>query len=390
MFKIKMSVDQINYINIGLMIVSAICAFIKPFETFLFVYAFLGPLHYLTEISWLHDKQYFTKRKYDYLLLLGIGVLLTLMNFGYFHLADEEQDRTFQTYGFTAFILIAFGSALIFVTTKAIGRRFLYFIAVVVVSIMVVKSEMVENIFGSFLPTLIHVFIFTGLFILVGALKGRNLSGILSLVVFIAIAFSFFYIHPDKSSYKVDSYVTNSYGVMRPAVNEGIYYHYDKKDKWTPVTDSLTGDVTLVPTSKGFISLNNTIREIFNLHKFGKPNTDEATFVANINKFFYSNPTMLAIMMFIAFAYMYHYLNWFSKTSVIQWHAIPRFRFVIIFLLWFASIGLYMYDYAVGLDWLFFLSFTHVLLEFPLNHLTFINIGKETGKIFSAKKFAKD
>ena len=44
---------------------SCIAAFIMPFEVFLFAYAFMGPLHYLTEISWLHDRQYFAKGKYD-------------------------------------------------------------------------------------------------------------------------------------------------------------------------------------------------------------------------------------------------------------------------------------------------------------------------------------
>jgi len=36
-----------------------------------------------------------------------------------------------------------------------------------------------------------------------------------------------------------------------------------------------------------------------------------------------------------------------------------------------------VYDYRLGLQWLFFLSFTHVVLEFPLNHLTFVGIGRE-------------
>ena len=67
---------QINYLNIGLMFMSAILAFFMPFETFLFAYAFLGPLHYLTEISWLHDRQYFAKGKYDFTFLLIIGVVL--------------------------------------------------------------------------------------------------------------------------------------------------------------------------------------------------------------------------------------------------------------------------------------------------------------------------
>ena len=51
-----MTTSQVNYLNIGLMIVSAIAAFILPFELFLFAYAVLGPLHYLTESSWLQDR----------------------------------------------------------------------------------------------------------------------------------------------------------------------------------------------------------------------------------------------------------------------------------------------------------------------------------------------
>src|SRR5258707_10940721 len=54
---------QVNYLNIGLMIVSCVLAFISPFELFLFAYAVLGPLHYLTEISWLHDRKYFIEAK---------------------------------------------------------------------------------------------------------------------------------------------------------------------------------------------------------------------------------------------------------------------------------------------------------------------------------------
>ena len=77
----KLSVDQINYINIALMVIAAVTAFFKPFETFLFAYAFFGPLHYLTEISWLHDRNYFTKGKYDFLFLLAAGIIITFANF---------------------------------------------------------------------------------------------------------------------------------------------------------------------------------------------------------------------------------------------------------------------------------------------------------------------
>ena len=56
------------------MISAAVIATVLPFELFLFVYAVLDPAHYLTQISWLHDRKYFTTGKYDFLLL----VLLTL------------------------------------------------------------------------------------------------------------------------------------------------------------------------------------------------------------------------------------------------------------------------------------------------------------------------
>src|SRR5208337_5106838 len=70
--------DNVNYLNIGLMVLSAVLALRYPFELFLISYAVLGPLHYLTEISWLHDRQFFTPRKADWAPLLVCGLLATL------------------------------------------------------------------------------------------------------------------------------------------------------------------------------------------------------------------------------------------------------------------------------------------------------------------------
>jgi hypothetical protein len=72
-------------------------------------------------------------------------------------------------------------------------------------------------------------------------------------------------------------------------------------------------------------------------------------------------------MRLIAFAYTYHYLNWFSKTSVIKWHEVSKKWLITIFIAWVASVGLYFYDYIVGLKALLLLSMLHVFLEFPLN-----------------------
>ena len=54
------TLERINYVNIGLMFASAALACLMPFEAFLGAYAVLGPLHYLTQISWLHDRGYYT------------------------------------------------------------------------------------------------------------------------------------------------------------------------------------------------------------------------------------------------------------------------------------------------------------------------------------------
>jgi hypothetical protein len=71
-------------------------------------------------------------------------------------------------------------------------------------------------------------------------------------------------------------------------------------------------------------------------------------------------------------------LNWFSKTEVIRWHQVPKLRFAAVILLWVVASVFYTYDYSLGLSLLFFLSFSHVLLEFPLNIISIVGIGKES------------
>ena len=73
-----MDTRKTDYINIALMIAAAILAFNLPFELFLFSYAILGPLHYLTEIGWLHQRNYFATGKRDYFILILKKGLMSL------------------------------------------------------------------------------------------------------------------------------------------------------------------------------------------------------------------------------------------------------------------------------------------------------------------------
>jgi len=342
-FKVEstlMNTNHLNYLNIGLMFLSAGFAFVWPFESFLFVYAFLGPLHYLTEISWLHERQYFTQKRYDYLYLLIATGLLTLGGLGLFPGLPKAFGE--------GVALWAFGMALIFVFFKTFTARAVAGVVLVLACGWMGSVSWLIVLFGIFVPTLIHVFVFTGAFILLGALRSRSLSGFLSLLVFVALSASFFLWHPAHAGYQVSSYVMNNYGTVE-------------------------SDGTM---SNPFLAVNLFFAKIFHLEGFPAGIASPMDYAQAINGYLYHYPVALGLMAFIAYAYTYHYLNWFSKTSIIGWYQVPKARLILVGVLWVVSVGLYLVNYNLGLRWLLLLSLAHVLLEFPLNHLTFWNIGR--------------
>jgi hypothetical protein len=344
-----MKTSRIDYINIGLMVVSMIAAIKLPFELFLLAYAVLGPLHYLTEIGWLHKRNYFSKGKSDWLLLtffcalefialmfyeakkypVTAGWVETLQNsnFSFIYHVFTEKD--------TIFIFMAFATAFATVIFSNSLYRYLFILFCLIPAIYVNKIPTLAILFGVFLPTIIHVCIFTGLFMLFGAMKSRSTSGYLSVLAFVLCILFIFNIKIDPKSYKVGEYWINS------------------------LIDS------------NFNALNYRIWEVI------APNS-KAQFMLN-------SATGIKIQAFIAFAYTYHYLNWFSKTEVIKWHQVQKKWLVTTAVIWIASVSLYFYNYRTGLIALFFLSVLHVFLEFPLNFQSIIGIGKEGLKIAGRK-----
>src|SRR5687767_11357461 len=141
--------ERIDFINILLIILSAVLALVMPFELFLFSYAILGPLHYLTEISWLHDRQYFTKGKYDYIFFILIGLCLTVLFMNpYYKLELETPRETGPALAWIAILL-----AILFVFIKDRIYRLLG-ILVIVASIKVSSWDTVAIYLTLFLPTL--------------------------------------------------------------------------------------------------------------------------------------------------------------------------------------------------------------------------------------------
>jgi hypothetical protein len=402
--------DKINYLNIGLMLVTMVLAYYFPFETFLLAYAFLGPLHYLTEISWLHDRQYFTKGKYDFIPLLLIGIALSYAAFAKDAGFDMEFYNTFVELGlFDKLLVLALFSSLLFAFVKNLPVKIfsiLFLFIFISGWFSEDNKEMNQSsttVFAltSLLPTLIHVYVFTGLFMLFGALKSRSKTGLMSVGAFIILPIILIFVIPVKSktnyisAYGKEAYYADGDGFFY--TNVSIMDHFDltkvpnltNKQYLDSIVNKKSPSNQMPAAERKRIS--DSLSTMLSAD-FIVPNQDNEYYMQPIpvNKAIPVNPkdfywssvffstVGIMLMRFIAFAYMYHYLNWFSKTEVIRWHKVPKIRFAAVLLIWLAACGLYAYNYALGLSFLFFLSFTHVLLEFPLNMVSIVGIGKET------------
>ena len=402
--------DKINYLNIGLMLVTMALAYYFPFETFLFAYAFLGPLHYLTEISWLHDRQYFTKGKYDFIPLLLIGIALSYAAFAKDAGFDMEFYNTFVELGlFDKLLVLALFSSLLFAFVKNLPVKIfsiLFLFIFISGWFSEDNKEMNQSsttVFAltSLLPTLIHVYVFTGLFMLFGALKSRSKTGLMSVAAFIILPIILIFVVPVKSktnyisAYGKEAYYAGGDGFFYTNVSIMDHFNLTEAPNLTnkQYLDSIvnknsqSNQLPVAERKRISDSLSTMLSADFIVPNrdneyYMKPIPVNKAIPVNPKDFYWSSVFFstfgIMLMRFIAFAYMYHYLNWFSKTEVIRWHKVPKIRFVAVLLIWLAACGLYAYDYALGLSFLFFLSFTHVLLEFPLNMVSIVGIGKET------------
>jgi hypothetical protein len=323
----------INLVNIILMVVSCAIAFLIPFELFLFSYAILGPLHYLTEISWLYKSNFYTKGKYDFLWLVIFGCITTASSI------VPSLQADWSDWGMNV-IFIGFILSLLLILIKDIYIKVLAIIILAFSSVFMQDNVFYKLFFTVFLPTIIHVYIFTFVFMLFGSMKSKSVTGYISVFVMIACSLACFFVLPGYSGHQVSEYVFKSY--------------------------------------LDFSTLNYEFIRLFHLQELN-------TFDEKAMGVIFKSSAGVMVMRFIAFAYTYHYLNWFSKTSVIKWHAVPKKRMALVLILWIAAVGFYAYNYNLGLKVLFLLSFMHVYLEFPLNFQSFIGVGKVAGSWFRPK-----
>jgi hypothetical protein len=312
---------NIDRLNIALIAVSTLLAVRWPFETLLLAYAVLGPLHYMTEISWLHDRNYFLPRRRDVwpLLIGGLALIVALIAIAGTDTGKDTLHRAVRN----GALFALFGFALVMVLTPSWPKRLFALAALVPACLLLARSAGFADSLAGYIPTVIHVYVFTGLFMMLGWLRrpSRDSAGALAAYLLCPLLC---WLAPLDFSASASGWAERSFVGTLGSINELIL-----------------GDAGLTLDRTQLIE----------------------------------HPLSILVTRVLALAYLYHYLNWFSKVEVIGWARISSTRAGAILSLWGGAVALYFHSYLAGFVVLLILSFMHVVLEFPLNHRSFREIG---------------
>jgi len=292
-------------IHLGLMLAALGITYLVPFELLLLSYVVLGPAHYFTEISWLHDRKYFLPHRSVPLALAVVAVIAALI--------DNASWFGFVMWG--AFVICALLAA----ATTALQGTALVIIAIWITAVLAMNGSSLA-VLGILLPTLIHVSLFTLVFMVLGAIRSGSRMQALLVVLYLA-AIALLLAAPPSASTQIPAFAKvgqEYFGNVAPALGR------------------LFGIADL--------KLDNRLTSL------------------------------------LAFVYTYHYLNWFIKAEVIRWADVSRARLALIVAASAASTALYFYDYTFGFTVLLALSLVHVVLEFPLNSLALRQLGTAVGQ----------
>ncbi len=324
-------IQNIDIINLLLIVLAGILAYLFPLELFIFSFAILGPLHYLTEINWLKTKNFFSPSlSINWLLIAVIASLILVIPKLYLHFIDEQNSiisiffsRVNQWSNGAIFICLALAIGILFLKK----RQHLLILGIVAVLGAIIFNEFESYILfiGILIPTVIHVYVFTLLFMFYGAHKSKSKLGYLSVALAILIPLAFCFISVNPENYSFNDSLKSTY------IANNLHNAPVKFAEFLGLSDGKT--------------------------------------------FFFYEDLELRLMMFMSFIYLYHYLNWFSKTTTIFWHkSLTLKRSILILILWVVMVGLFYFNYQIGFLTALFFSFLHVILEFPLNMLSIQNL----------------
>lgn len=326
---------RVDQLNIVLLLLSAFLAYQFPLELFIFAFAILGPLHYMTEINWLNTKSYYFTQNNKVWLLIGVvsSVMIVAPKLFIEYLDQESALRE---------VMIAVNSwsnGFIFATlVLAIGYQFikrtigwvLLGMIILAGAIFLNNLDQYTTFIGLFVPTIIHVYLFTILFMLYGAKKAKSSWGYLAVALLVLLPFAFVQINLEQHSY------------LFPDSLKSIY-----------------------------LANNFHVTPVYFAREIG---------ISDGKTFFFYETMELRLMMFIAFIYVYHYLNWFSKTTTtINWSkSLTKKRTLAIVVIWMGLLITFYLNFRLGFLLSLFLSILHVILEFPLNMHCFKEMFKKS------------
>ncbi|MDX2359362.1 MAG: hypothetical protein QNK23_01055 [Crocinitomicaceae bacterium] len=319
-----MNTKNIDILNIGLILLSGILAFQFPLQLFIVVFAILGPLHYLTEINWLDKKDYFTNRKNRSWFWIGTiaSILIVFPKIYFYWIGTDDSSLsrgvTMINKWSNAFIFLSFLLSIGFVFFKTKLQWFVLVFAGIVGALLLNGVELYVTIVGLLIPTVIHVYLFTLLFMLFGARKSNSKWGYISVGVALLVPLAFAYVDLTQVTYFFSEGFRNVY-----------------------IDNNLHTTPTLIAK---FLGLSDG------------------------SHFGFDGALEIRMMMFLSFIYTYHYLNWFSKTTLISWHKNLTIRSsATILIIWITMLVLFYTNFRLGFIVALFFSFLHVILEFPLN-----------------------
>ena len=317
--------DRARRADLAALVVSGVAAAIAPLQVFLLAFAVLGPLHYLTEIAWLRRKRF-------YLREVGVSsrayVLLAMAAVTVSVLSRVlNHDMWFWTVG-----------AMLLISLSVLVRN-VYAILAIAVATVVTAFFLKTWVFfiAVMVPTLVHVFFFTWTFMVSGALR-------------------------DKSAARM-KWLNPALMLAIPAVLVFLPLHYAQP-----------GGLWLRSEGMTFAAIHaKLVGDLHHTMAFDATMLNDAV-VAGVLRVF-------------AFVYLFHYLNWFAKTELLEWPRVSRRGWVGIGALYVASLCPYVWSFRAGFIVSTFLSLLHVLLEFPLNWQTLRYLAGTKGEL--AKRWGR-
>jgi hypothetical protein len=148
----------------ALVLAAAVFAWWLPVDGLFLSFTFLGPLHFLTQISWLHDRSYFFRDAGAKSLFLPAAAIGTLW---YSFLSAGAP--------WSAFVALTLFLSPLFLRASAAARLWLPLGALIALALSRWPGAALTG--GYLLPTVVHVGLFTLCFMLQGALR-RGAGGV--------------------------------------------------------------------------------------------------------------------------------------------------------------------------------------------------------------------